>query len=156
VVKRALAKLKVKDPWFADVNRNASERSYIECVAGFLPGAVPRIRFADPAGGYFGMEYLGEEFVNWKRKLLDGALATQDAEAAGRILGEIHRQTANRQDLRERFDTGANFHQLRIEPYLLTTGDRHSDLRDVFYAEADRLARTASASCTVISVPRIS
>ena len=45
VVKRALAKLKVKDDWFADVGRNRSERNYMECVGGMIPGTVPQILF---------------------------------------------------------------------------------------------------------------
>ena len=40
------------------------------------------------------------------------------------------------------FDTTSNFHQLRIEPYLLTTGQRHSPLTGYFEEEAARLERT--------------
>ena len=40
------------------------------------------------------------------------------------------------------FDTTSNFHQLRTDPYLLTTGRRHSDLQQAFEQEALRLERT--------------
>ena len=48
VVKRALAKLKVKDNWFADVSRNATEWKYLEYVGRLMPGVVPKLRFTNP------------------------------------------------------------------------------------------------------------
>ncbi|MGD0732070.1 MAG: phosphotransferase [Terracidiphilus sp.] len=145
VVKRALAKLKVKDDWFADVRRNASEREYLECVGRIMPGAVPQLCFSSQADGYFGMEYLGEDFLNWKHLMLAGDFRTRHAELAGQILGEIHRRTAGDEELQKQFDTTQNFHQLRVEPYLLTTGERHPELRALFEAEARRIEATREA-----------
>jgi aminoglycoside phosphotransferase (APT) family kinase protein len=142
VVKRALPKLKVKDDWFADVSRNSSEWNFIECVGSFLPDAVPQLRFSNPEKGYFGMEYLGDDFANWKKLLLESVIKMEHARMAGRILGEIHRRTAACDDLRQRFDTTRNFHQLRTAPYLLTTGRRHPDFQELFAAEAKRLETT--------------
>jgi len=142
VVKRALPKLKVKDNWFADVSRNTSERNYLEYVGRLMPGAVPQLRFANPDAGYFGMEFLGEGFANWKQLLLAGDCRTEHAALAGKILGEIHRRTSFNNALRKQFDTTANFHQLRLEPYLLTTGERHPELRDLFFTEAQRIEST--------------
>lgn len=142
MVKRALAKLKVKDDWFADVSRNASEWNCLECVGRLLPGNVPRLRFANSDAGYFGMEFLGDGFANWKQLLLAGDCHPEHAELAGKILGEIHRQTRGNSSLREQFDTTANFQQLRLEPYLLTTGARHPELREYFTAEAARIEAT--------------
>ena len=53
VVKRALAKLKVKDDWFADVARNAVEQAYLHRAAAIVPQAVPRLLYTDAAGGWF-------------------------------------------------------------------------------------------------------
>jgi 5-methylthioribose kinase len=145
VVKRALPKLKVKDDWFADVSRNASERDYLECVHRILPGAVPELRFASPSGNYFGMEFLGEGFTPWKQLLLAGDMQIRHAELAGNILGKIHERTASSDALRRQFDTTANFYQLRIEPYLLTTGARHRELREAFENEARRIASVREA-----------
>jgi aminoglycoside phosphotransferase (APT) family kinase protein len=145
VVKRALAKLKVKDDWFADVGRNRSERDYVECVGRMLPGAVPQLLFSSAEDGYFGMEYLGEDFLNWKHVLLDGVFSADHAALAGRILGEIHRRTAGDEGLRKQFDTTQIFHQIRMEPYLLTTGERHPELRALFDAEARRIEATREA-----------
>ena len=142
VVKRALAKLKVKDNWFADVSRNATEWKYLEYVGRLMPGVVPKLRFTSPDAGYFGMEFLGDGFANWKQLLLAGDCRTEHSALAGKILGDIHRRTSFNIKLWNQFDTTPNFHQLRIEPYLLTTGNRNPKLRDLFFAEAQRIEST--------------
>ncbi|MGA9798589.1 MAG: phosphotransferase [Terriglobales bacterium] len=142
VVKRALAKLKVKDNWFADVSRNVSERNYFEYVGEFMPGSVPQLRFSDSKADYFGMEFLGEGFANWKQLLLDADCRISHAETAGTLIGKIHRRTRFKDALRQQFDTTANFRQLRLDPYLLTTGARHPELQEMFVAEALRIEST--------------
>lgn len=143
VVKRALAKLKVADDWFADVSRNRFELAYLRRVDSFLPGAVPGVIHAAPDQGWFAMEYL-DGFENWKAALLQGTLRSGDAAAAGRILGTIHRTTWDDGDVRAEFETTEQFHQLRIEPYLLTTADRCRDpeLAAAIRVEATRLRAT--------------
>lgn len=142
VVKRALARLRVADEWLADVRRNATERQFLEYVSGFRPEAVPRVLFANPEAGYFGMEHLGDGFANWKQLLLDGVFDTRHARCAGSVLGEIHRRTAGDRGLCRRFDTTESFHQLRTAPYLLHTAERHPTLRGWFAAAAERVEAT--------------
>jgi aminoglycoside phosphotransferase (APT) family kinase protein len=143
VVKRALARLKVKAEWFADISRNRSEWEFIRYVSRFLPAAVPALRHCSATGNYFAMEYLGGEFRNWKQILLTSPAASpQSAGDAGNLLGEIHRHSAGDGEARRLFDTTQNFFQLRIEPYLLATGAKHPDLQSLFEAEAARLGAT--------------
>jgi len=139
VVKRALAKLRVKADWYADVNRNRSEWEYIRYVANFLPEAVPSVRHVSTEGNYFAMEHLGGGFKNWKQLLLFGIADAGAAARAGKLLAEIHRRSAGDVEARRVFDTTANFFQLRIEPYLLATGAKHPALNPLFKAEATRL-----------------
>ena len=145
VVKRALARLRVKDVWLANVDRNRSERQFIEYVGRFLPGTVPALRPSPPDRSYFAMEYLGAGFSNWKRMLLKGETHSKDAIQAGDVLGSIHAHSAGDAGAARLFDTTNNFTELRIEPYLLTTGRRHPDLQQRFDAEASRLAATRLA-----------
>ncbi len=145
VVKRALAKLRVKDDWFADISRTVSEQKYFEYVGRMMPGTVPQLRFSDPEEACFGMEFLGDGFANWKQLLLAGDCRAEHAEQAGAILGEIHQRTYLDEALRKQFDTTENFHQLRVEPYLLTTGTRHPELQQIFVAEARRIETTREA-----------
>ena len=142
VVKRALPKLRVRDEWIADVARNRYERMYIEYVARFLPEAVPRLLPGPVDRGYFAMEYLGAGFMSWKKMLLNGDARVEHALQAAAMLGAIHARSAGDSEVADSFDTTGNFMQLRLEPYLLTTGQRHPDLRTHFDAEAQRLANT--------------
>lgn len=142
IVKRALGKLKVKDAWFADTNRNQTERAYMEYVARFLPAAVPKVRGGNPASGYFVMEYLGAGFANWKQLLLAGHCEVDQAIQAAELISKIHRTSTGDPRAIAEFDTTPNFRQLRIEPYLLTTGQRHPEWQFLFEAEATRLATT--------------
>ena len=140
VVKRALEKLKVKEDWFADTSRNHFEHEYLKYVGAFLPEAVPRLIFT--GAGYFAMEYLGEDFSNWKQLMLGGHYDPDHALRAGKILGIIHRTSQGDAAVRKRFDSTANFHQLRSSPYLVTTGRRHPDLTALFNEEVMRLEST--------------
>lgn len=142
VVKRALAKLKVKADWFADISRNRHEWEFIRYVAHFLPAAVPALRHCSATGNYFAMEYLGAEFRNWKQMLLAGEARPELAAQAGTLLAEIHRRSAGDAEARRLFDTTPNFHQLRIEPYLLATGAKYPELRPLIEAEVARLENT--------------
>jgi aminoglycoside phosphotransferase (APT) family kinase protein len=140
VVKRALPRLKVRDEWKADISRNRFEQLYIEYVARLLPHAMPSLRSGPKDRGYFAMEFLGAEFSSWKHLLLSGRTHIEDASAAASILGTVHARSAGDREAERLFDTTANFMQLRIDPYLITTGNRHPELCPAFQAEAQRLA----------------
>lgn len=140
VIKRALAKLNVKDDWFADVKRNRIEQQYLRYVANFLPNAVPTILYSDDKHHFFCMEMLEDGLTNWKKLLLNKHINNNYAKTAGKIMGTIHKESAGDPIAEKNFDTLANFHELRIEPYLLKTGNLHPDLKTYFYDEANRLA----------------
>jgi aminoglycoside phosphotransferase (APT) family kinase protein len=144
VVKRALPKLKVQQEWFADTSRNGNEAACLGYIARFLPGNVPQLKYVSAEHGYFCMEYLGADWQNWKTVLLDGRCDLRIAQAVGALLGRIHAHSASDPEARERFQTLANFEQLRIEPYLLATARRHPRLKEVFEAEASRLRAARS------------
>ncbi|MCZ6674531.1 MAG: aminoglycoside phosphotransferase family protein [Verrucomicrobia bacterium] len=143
VVKRALAKLKVEADWFADVSRNETEKDYIEYVGGITPACVPKI--LGSGDGYFVMEYLGDGFANWKQSMLEGQFDSERARMAGSFLGQIHSRSSMDRNLAERFDKMESFWQLRIEPYLVTTGLKHPELEILFLDEANRLKTESSA-----------
>lgn len=145
VVKSALAKLKVRDDWFADVSRNRVEQDYFQYAARIVPDSVPRILDGDPAEGWFAMEYLGDDLENWKTALLAGRIDPAVARRAGEVLGRLHAASRDDPAARDRFDTLTNFHALRIEPYLLTTAGRVPEAAAFLRAEAARLAATRLA-----------
>lgn len=139
VIKRALSKLKVADDWQADLSRNTFEQRYLKVAGEILPGSVPKILHSNSELGYFAMEYLSGSWQTWKALLLAGEFNLDHATHAGRTLGILHRETYDRKEIAEQFSSDQNFHDLRIAPYLLTTGERHPELRATFEAEAKRI-----------------
>ena len=141
VIKQALARLRVREPWHADVSRNLTEQRYLRLVASIWPAAVPAIVHSNPELDYFAMEYL-EGLATWKSHLLDGEADPALARRAGEIMGGVHLRTAGDGGVAAVFDTVSNFHALRSEPYLLTAAARHPRLRSSIEAETRRLEGT--------------
>jgi len=140
-VKRALEQLRVAQVWKADVSRNAFEVAYLQLIGRLIPGAVPEVLEHRSDHGYFTMEWLGEGFLNWKTTLLAGEGTVAQAIAAGSLLGRIHRLTWEDDAIRRQFETTENFHQLRLEPYLLSTAEHHPRWKAVFHEEAARIRK---------------
>ncbi len=138
-VKRALPKLRVGAAWFAPVSRNRYEWEWLQLAATIVPAAVPRPLAHDATLGLFAMEFLPpERYPLWKRQLLDGQVEAGTAAQVGRLLAEIQNATAGRAEVARAFDCEANFHALRLEPYLLATAARHPDLAPLLQALAQR------------------
>ncbi len=145
-VKRALAKLKVAADWQAPVSRNAYEWAWIEFAGSVVPQAVPRPLAHDESLGMFAMGYLDPtSHPVWKQQLLAGRVDAGVAGQVGRVVGRLHQASAHRPDLARRFDTGANFHALRLEPYLLATASRHPELASALHALVHRTAHHRTA-----------
>jgi aminoglycoside phosphotransferase (APT) family kinase protein len=142
-IKRALPRLRVRAEWFADPARNRHEQEYLRYVGGFLPESVPRIVFS--GGDFFAMEFLGGGFSDWKKFLLAGSADPAVADAAGRTLGRIHRESWGDAAVAAAFGNDRDFFDLRISPYLLTAAERRPELAGPIRAEAARLASTKRA-----------
>lgn len=142
VLKRALEKLRVREDWFADISRNRAEQAYLRYVGEFLPAAVPRVIVNRPEHGFFTMEYLGHGFTPWKQRLLDRDDHPLHAHHAGWTLGTIHAHSFGQLHLAGQFNRMENFRQLRLDPYLQRTAERHPDLAALLRAEINRLAAT--------------
>src|SRR5258708_1886529 len=94
-VKRAMAKLAVKDDWFAPVERTRFERLWYETARLAVPGIAPAIIAADDAAMLFAMEYLDPaEHRLWKAELLAGRVDIAFAAEVGEKLARIHTATA--------------------------------------------------------------
>jgi len=145
-IKRALPKLKVTADWYAPVSRNAYEWAWIGFAAKHVPEAVPRPLAHDAEAGLFAMEYLDPaQRPVWKRQLLDGQVEPETAAAVGRLLGRLHTASSADASIARDFDSGANFHALRLESYLLATARAHPALAAQLEALAERTATTRVA-----------
>jgi len=99
-----------------------------------------------PTRGLFAMAWLPpEHYPLWKSELLAGRVDVAAAAAVGELLGGIHAASARDATLADRFATDDLFHQLRIDPYLLTIAKKHVDFADVLTALAKRTATTRLA-----------
>lgn len=133
-VKRALPKLRVAADWFAPAERAEAEVAWIRVAAGLDPRWVPKVLGEDKARHVFAMEYL--PYPVWKSELAAGRIDAGFAAKVGAALARIHAVRG----IAERFANGAQFHALRIEPYLLHTAERHPDVAPRIRAIADGVA----------------
>lgn len=127
--KRALAQLRVAADWRAPIERNQYEGRWMEVAHAACAGSAPRVLGQHPALGVLVMEYLPPSgYTLWKQQLRDGHADIATARAVGRTLGAIHAYSAARPQLAAEFDTDRIFFDIRLEPYLLATAERHPDL----------------------------
>jgi 5-methylthioribose kinase len=141
-VKQALPQLKVAKEWKVPVERVFSEIAYLQAVERVVPGGVPRVLGQDEATRSFVMPFLGSDHRNWKNDLLAGRVDVPVARGIGDMLGCIHAATADDAAIAERFATDANFHALRLDPYLAETARVHPALASKLLATVQRTAGT--------------
>jgi aminoglycoside phosphotransferase (APT) family kinase protein len=139
-VKRALPRLRVAQVWEAPIERNRYERLWLEAAGAAAPSAAPRVLAFDDEAGLFAMEYVPSPV--WKERLRQGEAVPGFAAEVGARLAAIHKATAGRPDIAERFATDAIFHAIRLEPYLLFTGNRHPELRPRMEFLVNRTAKS--------------
>lgn len=146
VVKRALPKLRVKEEWRAPADRTGAEVDWFQLIAGIDPRRVPEILGEDRPHHVFAMEYLPPAtYQLWKSQLAEGMIDVDFAASVGEALAHIHAATANREDVAHDFAHDAQFHALRLEPYLLFTAKKHPDLAPRIRALSDGVAKARIA-----------
>ncbi|MBE0626472.1 MAG: phosphotransferase [Burkholderiales bacterium] len=144
--KRALAKLKVAADWRAPVERNHAEAEWLRLAHTLAPRSAPRILGEDAQAGAFAMEYLDPAaHPVWKNELREGSISIETAAAVARVIAAVHAGTANRADVARRFAYDHVFHQIRLEPYLLATAEKHPDCAARLHELAETTARTKLA-----------
>jgi aminoglycoside phosphotransferase (APT) family kinase protein len=142
-VKRALAKLRVEQDWFAPVERNAYEAGWMRRAAAVVPEAVPELLGQDAAAGVLVMAYLDPaRHASWKAELREGRAEPEVAAAVGERLVRIHAATADDPAVAAEFATDRIFYDIRLEPYLVATAGRHPDRADALH----RLVATTAAT----------
>jgi len=133
--KRALAKLRVAADWRAPIDRNRYEARWMQVADAALPGCAPRVLGQHPGLGVLVMSYLAPaDHPLWKDQLHRGDADLGTARAVGRTLVRIHAHAAARPELAAQFDTDSIFFDIRLEPYLLATAQRHPDLAPALQA----------------------
>jgi len=123
VVKQALEKLRVAVDWFSSPARIHREALGLREVAQLLPnGATPAFLFEDWENHLLAMSAIPHPHQNWKTMLLQGELQVDHIQQFAKMLGQIHRVSADKsQTLAEQFADRSFFEALRLEPYYAYT-----------------------------------
>jgi 5-methylthioribose kinase len=127
VVKQALSKLAVKDPWYADRSRAQVEAAALHLLGRISPQFVPALLDDDPARHALVLRAAPHHWSTWKSRLLHGDAEPGVAVRLGRLLARWHEATST-MDLDERFHDREVFRQLRIQPYFATSARRCPEL----------------------------
>jgi len=142
-VKRALAKLRVAQDWYAPVARNSMEVAWIETAGRVVPDAVPPLLAHDPEQGLFAMAYLEPAcYPLWKQRLRDGAAYPREATAVAERLVAIHRASVDDPALARRFASDHIFRSIRLEPYLAASARAHPELAEPLQGILETTAAT--------------
>ena len=147
-VKRALSRLKVKAHWEAPLSRNTHEANWLRFVYQLDGRYAPQCLANDPERGMLLMPFLPDAcYQLWKSMLFDARCTPESARAVGYRLAHIHAASASNKDILGDFDHPELFRALRLEPYLIATAAKHSDLSDYFMAVCERTA--GSTQCLI-------
>lgn len=137
-VKRALPRLRVAQVWEAPVSRNRFEYEWFRIAGAAAPQAVPRVLAHDDSA--FVMEYFDPaRHPVWKDLLREGRADAAFAARVGGTLAAIHNATTGAGAF---FPTDEIFYAIRLEPYLVATGNRHPDLKERLDALVETTANT--------------
>lgn len=119
VLKQALAKLRVKVDWFSPPERVHREADGLRWLAQLAPaGTITPLVFEDFEHHLIAMRAVPQPHRNWKSMLLTGDLQSDHISQFARLLGTIHRQSAERlSELLPFFGDRGYFESLRLEPY---------------------------------------
>lgn len=145
-IKRALPRLKVVQEWYAPVERNRAEAAWLRVASRIAADCVPAVLGEDAQSLSFAMPYLdAETYPTWKALLHDGVIDLRTARAVAENLAGIHRATAGRPDLAERFANDDTFYALRLESYFVAAGRVHADCAPALRRIVDTTAKTKHA-----------
>jgi 5-methylthioribose kinase len=142
-VKQALPRLKVAAKWEVSRDRSHFEAEWLRVAGAIRPCNVPELIAEDIEHKRIVMRYLPpDRYASWKEQLRDGNASSSFAAAVATMLAAIHAATADDETIAARFATDANFHAIRLEPYLEATARVHDTLAESLIALSERTART--------------
>ena len=141
-IKRALAKLTVKEDWYAPISRNKFEAMYFQNCFEIAPGNFPKLLGYDNKNYILAMEwYSPNSYLVWKKKLLNKKVEKEDVRNVSNLLVKKHKKFFNSKNFEKQFNNDVTFHSIRIEPYILFTSKKHPDFKNKFERVAESLVK---------------
>ncbi|MCS7222941.1 MAG: aminoglycoside phosphotransferase family protein [Armatimonadetes bacterium] len=131
VFKQALDRLRVKDEWLADRSRLLREVACLKAIRNFVgPQWAPEVLAEWTESFACLMEAAPEGSRTWKDDLLKGTIDPSVTQKVIHLMSALHRTTRGHPEVKQIFKDQTNFIQLRIDPYFITIGQRHPDLKE--------------------------
>jgi len=141
-IKRALAKLTVKEDWYAPISRNNFEAMYFQYCYAMFPNNFPKLLGHDNKNFILAMEwYDPNDFLVWKKKLLNKKIEQQDIKNVSNILFKKHKNFVNKKNYKHKFNNDDTFYSIRIEPYILFTSKKYPEFKKKFNTVAESLVK---------------
>jgi aminoglycoside phosphotransferase (APT) family kinase protein len=139
VVKQALARLRVADPWWAPRERALAEAEALDLAARLTPDAVPHVLDRDPERCALVVERAPDGWREWKSMLLSGEIDEEVAVRLGSVLSRWHSATFHGRMLSARFYQQEPFEALRVEPYYRTVAQRVPHVSEAVLGYVDKM-----------------
>lgn len=149
VIKQALARLRVKDDWFADPRRVHREALGLRWLGRLAPpGHLPGFVFEDETHHLLAMEAVPEPHENWKSRLLTGRLDAAHVRQFAELLATLHRRSHEQAaETAAAFADRSFFETLRLEPYYRFAAHRQSAAAPFF---DDLIAETLATRLSIV------
>jgi aminoglycoside phosphotransferase (APT) family kinase protein len=139
VVKQALARLRVADPWWAPRERALAEAEALDLAGRLTPDAVPHVLDRDAERCVVVIERAPEGWREWKSMLLAGVVDEKVAVRLGSVLSLWHSSTLHGRMLSARFYQEEPFEALRVEPYYRTVAQRVPHMSEAVLGYVDKM-----------------
>ena len=141
-IKRALAKLTVKEDWYAPISRSNFEAMYFQHCFKIAPNNFPKLLGHDKKNYILAMEwYSPNSFLVWKKKLLNKKFEKEDIINVSDLLIKKHKKFFGCKNFEKKFDNDVTFYSIRIEPYILFTSKKYPDFKNKFDSVAESLVK---------------
>ena len=99
-IKRALAKLTVKEDWYAPISRSKFEAMYFQNCFEIAPDNFPKLLGYDNKNYILAMEwYSPDSYLVWKKKLLNKKFEKEDIKNVSNLLIKKHKKFFNSKNL---------------------------------------------------------
>lgn len=150
VLKQSRKQLRTNIDWFSQLERIWREVDVLRTLESVLPtGAVPSVLAEDRENFLFVMEAVEKDHRVWKAELLEGRFDSSVAKVLGQRLATIHRDTSDREDLRDQLSDQSAFDELRLDPFYRYV----ASTRPEFSASLNRLIHDSSQirDCLVLA-----
>jgi 5-methylthioribose kinase len=126
VLKQALARLAVDQPWYCSVERIWREIDVLKLCHELtsepsefskLSFETPKLLFDDRENYLYAMTAAPLDHVVWKSELMAGVARPEVATACGALLGRLHAGSWHDEAIKDKFDDRRYFDDLRLDPY---------------------------------------